>query len=119
MPSHAYFINTARVGIHDEPALVEALRVKRIAGAGLDVWDPEPPPASHLLMQFDNVLASPHTAGVTFESCKNIATIAAQQLQDVLDGKRPPRLLNPEVRPAYARRIERLLGFAPTQESSC
>lgn len=115
MQPHAYFINTARGGIHDEPALVDALRDKRIAGAGLDVWDLEPPPASHPLMQFDNVLVSPHTAGVTFESRKNIATIAAQQLLDVLDGKRPPRLLNPEVWPAYSRRFERILDFAPTQ----
>ncbi len=111
---HAYFINTARGGIHDEAALVEALRSKKIAGAGLDVWDLEPPPASHPLMQFDNVLVSPHTAGVTYESRKNIATIAAQQLLDALDGKRPPRLLNPEVWPAYANRFERIIGFRPT-----
>ena len=114
MPKHAYFINTARGGIHDEAALVDALRDQRIAGAGLDVWDLEPPPASHPLMQFDNVLVSPHTAGVTVESRKNIATIAAQQLLDVLDGKQPPRLLNPEVWPAYAKRFERILGFPPT-----
>ncbi len=115
MQSHAYFINTARGGIHDEPALVDALRDRRIAGAGLDVWDLEPPPASHPLMQFDNVLVSPHTAGVTLESRKNIATIAAEQLLDVLAGKRPPRLLNPEVWPEYSRRFERILGFAPSQ----
>src|ERR1700716_4658413 len=68
MQPHAYFITTARGFIHDEPALLEALRDKRIAGAGLDVWAKEPPPPDHPLLQFDNVLASPHTAGVTKEA---------------------------------------------------
>ena len=68
MQPHAYFITTARGFIHDEAALFEVLRDKRIAGAGLDVWDKEPPPPDHPLLQFDNVLASPHTAGVTKEA---------------------------------------------------
>ena len=68
MQPHAYFITTARGFIHDEDALLEALRDKRIAGAGLDVWAKEPPPPDHPLLQFDNVLASPHTAGVTREA---------------------------------------------------
>src|SRR4029077_19101035 len=67
MQPHAYFITTARGFIHDEAALVEALRNKQIAGAGLDVWAKEPPPPDHPLLQFDNVLASPHTAGGTPE----------------------------------------------------
>src|SRR5580698_3872517 len=58
MQRHAYFITTARGFIHDEAALLEALRNKQIAGAGLDVWAKEPPPADHPLLQFDNVLAS-------------------------------------------------------------
>src|ERR1700716_724546 len=94
MQPHAYFITTARGFIHDEPALLEALRDKRIAGAGLDVWAKEPPPPDHPLLQFDNVLASPHTAGVTREARINMAKIAAEQLLDALDGKRPPRLIN-------------------------
>src|ERR1700727_3029523 len=65
MQRHAYFITTARGFIHDEVALAEALRNKLIAGAGLDVWAKEPPPPDHPLLQFDNVLASPQTAGVT------------------------------------------------------
>ena len=68
MQPHAFFITTARGFIHDEAALFEALRDKRIAGAGLDVWAKEPPPPDHPLLQFDNVLASPHTAGVTKEA---------------------------------------------------
>jgi D-3-phosphoglycerate dehydrogenase len=113
MQKHAYFITTARGGIHDEAALAEALAARRIAGAGLDVWEKEPPPHTHPLMAFDNVVISPHTAGVTIESRNNIARIAAEQMLDILDGKRPERLLNPEVWPAYCERFQRILGFAP------
>ncbi len=86
---------------------------KQIAGAGLDVWEDEPPPHDHRLMAFDNVLVSPHTAGATFESRDNMARYAAEQLIDILDGKRPPRLINPEVWPAYCERFERILGVRP------
>jgi D-3-phosphoglycerate dehydrogenase len=113
MQPTAYFITTARGFIHDEVALEQALRDKRIAGAGLDVWAKEPPPPDHPLLQFDNVLASPHTAGVTKEARENMARIAAEQMIDALDGKRPPRLVNPEVWPAYVKRFERAFGFAP------
>jgi D-3-phosphoglycerate dehydrogenase len=113
MQPHAYFITTARGFIHDEAALAEALRNKQIAGAGLDVWAKEPPPPDHPLLQFDNVLASPHTAGVTKEARINMGKIAAEQLLDALDGKRPPRIINPEVWPAYVKRFERTFGFIP------
>src|ERR1700722_1240828 len=113
MQPHAYFITTARGFIHDEAALLQALRDKRIAGAGLDVWSKEPPPPEHPLLQLDNVLASPHTAGVTKEARENMARVAAEQLLDALDGKRPPRLINPEVWPAYVKRFERTFGFSP------
>jgi D-3-phosphoglycerate dehydrogenase len=113
MQPHAYFITTARGFIHDEGALVEALRDKRIAGAGLDVWAKEPPPPDHPLLQFDNVLASPHTAGVTREARANMGRIAAEQILGALDGKRPPRMINPEVWPHYAERFQRTFGFAP------
>ncbi len=113
MQPHAYFITTARGGIHDEAALAEALTAKRIAGAGLDVWEEEPPPNEHPLLKFDNVLVSPHTAGITRQSRHNIARIAAEQMPDILDGRRPPRLLNPEVWPVYAERFARILGFRP------
>jgi D-3-phosphoglycerate dehydrogenase len=100
MQPHAYFITTARGFIHDERALAEALRAKQIAGAGLDVWDKEPPAADHPLLQFDNVIASPHTAGMTREARANMGRIAAEQLVMTLDGKRPPRIVNPQVWPA-------------------
>jgi D-3-phosphoglycerate dehydrogenase len=113
MQPHAYFITTARGFIHDEAALLEALRNKLIAGAGLDVWAKEPPPPDHPLLQFDNVLASPHTAGVTREARTNMGRIAAEQMLDALDGKRPPRIINPVVWPRYAERFQRAFGFAP------
>jgi len=59
------------------------------------------------------VLASPHTAGVTKEARENMGRIAAEQLLDALDGKRPPRLINPEAWPAYAKRFEQVFGVTP------
>ncbi|HEY7246479.1 MAG TPA: hydroxyacid dehydrogenase [Xanthobacteraceae bacterium] len=113
MGPHAYFITTARGLIHDERALEEALRGKRIAGAGLDVWDQEPPPPDHPLLALDNVIASPHTAGVTHEARANMGRIAAEQLIMTLGGKRPPRIVNPQVWPLYARRFAAAFGMAP------
>ena len=113
MQPHAYFITTARGGIHDEAELAAALTAKTIAGAGLDVWEDEPPPSDHPLLHFDNVVVSPHTAGITRQSRHNIARIAAEQMLDILDGKKPPRLLNPEVWPAYRARFASILGFQP------
>jgi D-3-phosphoglycerate dehydrogenase len=113
MQPHAYFITTARGFIHDEDALLAALRDKRIAGAGLDVWSREPPPPEHPLLQLDNVLASPHTAGVTREARENMGRIAAEQVLDALDGKRPPRIINPEVWPRYSARFAATFGVTP------
>ena len=113
MQKHAYFITTARGFIHDEAALLDALEQKRIAGAGLDVWSKEPPPPEHPLLQFDNVLASPHTAGVTREARENMGRIAAEQMLDALDGKRPPRIINPEAWAHYSERFARTFGVPP------
>jgi len=113
MQPHAYFITTARGFIHDEAALADALRAGAIAGAGLDVWDKEPPAPSHPLLKLDNVIASPHTAGMTREARANMGRIAAEQLIMALDGKRPPRIVNPQAWPAYAERFERAFGFRP------
>jgi D-3-phosphoglycerate dehydrogenase / 2-oxoglutarate reductase len=113
MQKHGYFITTARGGIHDEAALAAALTVGQVAGAGLDVWEDEPPPSDHPLLKFDNVVVSPHTAGITRQSRHNIAKIAAEQMLTILDGKKPPRLLNPEVWGDYADRFTRILGFRP------
>jgi D-3-phosphoglycerate dehydrogenase len=110
MQPHAYFITTARGSIHDETALVAALRDGKIAGAGLDVWSKEPPAPNHPLLGFDNVIVSSHTAGVTHEARQNIATVAAEQIIDLFDGVRAPRILNPEVWDVFSERLERMFG---------
>jgi D-3-phosphoglycerate dehydrogenase len=115
MRPDAYLISTARGHIHDEAALADALRHRRLAGAGLDVWATEPPPREHPLLAFDNVLVSPHTAGVTKETRFNMGKIAAEQILDAVDGKPLARKVNPEVWPAYAQRFARQFGFAPQE----
>jgi D-3-phosphoglycerate dehydrogenase / 2-oxoglutarate reductase len=109
----AYLISTARGHIHDEAALAAALAKRAIAGAGLDVWAAEPPPLEHPLLAFDNVLVSPHTAGVTKETRHNMGKIAAMQVLDAIDGKPVKRVVNPQVWPLYAQRFEQAMGFAP------
>ncbi len=100
----AIFINTARGGIHDEGALHEALVSGHLAGAGLDVWAKEPPPADHPLLVHPAVIASVHTGGVTHESRERVARMAAEAFIDAAAGRVPPRLLNPEVLPRYGER---------------
>ena len=113
MKPTAYFVTTARGYIHDEKALEDALRAKKLAGAGLDVWEDEPPPLDHPLLTFDNVMVSPHTAGVTYEARENMGRIAAQQVLAALDGKPVERILNPEVWPRYAARFKETFGVMP------
>jgi D-3-phosphoglycerate dehydrogenase / 2-oxoglutarate reductase len=113
MKPTAYFITTARGSIHDEEALEQALRDKKIAGAGLDVWEKEPPPAKHPLMKYDNVIVTPHMAGVTLEARARMGQFAAEQMLDALDGKPVSRIINPQVFADYAKRFERAFGFAP------
>jgi D-3-phosphoglycerate dehydrogenase len=113
MQKHAYFVTAARGGIHDEAALIEALREKRIAGAGVDVWDVEPPLPDHPLLEMDNVIATPHIGGATIESRIQAAQAAARQILEVFEGRRPPRLLNPQAWPLFCTRFEREFGFRP------
>jgi D-3-phosphoglycerate dehydrogenase len=93
----AYLMNCARGPLVDEPALVEALRNKVIAGAALDVFEPEPSLDDNPLYQMPNVIVTPHLAGVTREAAKRMAIGAAEQTLQVLRGDRPPRMVNPEV----------------------
>lgn len=110
MKKGALFITTARGGIHDEQALVDALRSGHLAGAGIDVWDREPPPLDHPLLAMENVFATFHSAGVTHECRRDVAAMAAEQIAGLAAGGRPPRLVNPEVWPAYEQRRARILG---------
>jgi D-3-phosphoglycerate dehydrogenase len=98
MKKSAYLVNTARGGIVDEAALHAALTAGTIAGAGVDVFDPEPPPADHPLLRLANFVTSPHMAGVTRESMDRMAVQAADNVLSVFDGK-PIRenAVNPEV----------------------
>ncbi len=113
MKPTAYFVNTARGGIHKEDDLVQALEAGQLAGAGLDVWWEEPTPKDHPLLQFDNVIATPHSAGVTEEAITNMREWAADQWIEIFQGKVPPRLINPEVWPKYQTRFEEKLGSKP------
>ena len=106
-------ITTARGGIVSEDALEAALKSGHIAGAGLDVWVEEPPPLTHPLLKFDNVIATYHTAGVTHDSRTAMAEWNAEQVAVILRGERPPRLINPEAWGRYAQRFERVFGFRP------
>jgi len=87
MKSTAYLVNTARGGIINETALHQALSHGIIAGAGLDVFDREPPAPDNPLLTLTNVITAPHMAGVTVESFDRMAVSTAQNLLDVLDGK--------------------------------
>lgn len=113
MKDGAVYVATARGYIHDETALIDALNTGKLAGAGVDVWDIEPPPTDHRLLAMDNVVLSPHTAGITVESRRNIARIAAEQLVEVRNGKKPPRLLNPDVWPKFQERFKATFGMRP------
>ena len=102
MKPTAYFINTARGRIVDEDALIEALRSGKIAGAALDVyyheppavWDPEVPAA---LRELDNVILAPHNGGATFDSRARQVMPLAEGIRDLIEGRRPAGLLNPEI----------------------
>jgi len=113
MQPRSYLITTARGGIVDEIALAEAVKSGHIAGAGVDVWNDEPPPLSHPLLALDNVIATFHTAGITQDSRENMRNWNAEQVAGILRGERPPRLINPEAWPKFAQRFERIFGFAP------
>lgn len=113
MKPSAYFVNTSRGGTYKEDDLVRALKDKKIAGAGIDVFLEEPPPTDHPLMAFDNVIVSPHNAGITHEAMANVSVVSADQWIDIFDGKVPPRLINPKAWPKYSERFERILGFKP------
>jgi D-3-phosphoglycerate dehydrogenase len=113
MQPGSYLITTARGGVVDEDALAAALKSGHLAGAGVDVWNEEPPPASHPLLALDNVIATHHTAGITHDSRDNMRDWNAQQVIGILRGERPPRLVNPEAWPRFAERFERIFGISP------
>jgi len=95
MKPTAFIINTARGAIIDEVALVRALKKKRIAGAGLDVFENEPkvPPA---LLKMKNVVLTPHLGSAVMEVREQMANIVVDNLEALLDGRVPPNCVNPQ-----------------------
>jgi phosphoglycerate dehydrogenase-like enzyme len=94
MKSTAYLVNTSRGPIVDEPALVEALQKKAIAGAALDVFDEEPLPLDHPLRRLENTVVTPHVGYVTTETYKIFFDQTVENIRAFLDGK-PVRVINP------------------------
>lgn len=99
MKSTAYIINCARGPIIDEAALYAALRDRRIAGAGLDVLEEAAPSVDNPLFQLDNVLVTPHVAFLSQQSVHELEVRTAQATADVLQGRMPQFLVNPNVLP--------------------
>jgi glyoxylate reductase len=96
MKPTAFLVNTARGPIVDEEALARALAEKRIAGAGLDVYEHEPRPDARLL-RMENVVFSPHTGSAVSELREAMAHVVVDNILAVLEGRRPPNCYNPEI----------------------
>lgn len=96
MKSNAILVNTARGPVVDEDALVEALKSRKIAGAGLDVFESEPHVHPNLI-ELDNVVLAPHIGSATGETRLRMATLAVKNLLAMLAGERPANVVNPEI----------------------
>lgn len=97
MHSSAVIVNCSRGGIIDERALAEALKNGAIGGAGIDVFEAEPPSADNPLFALPNIVLSPHVAGVTESGMKGMALACVDAIEAIVTGERPANLLNPEV----------------------
>lgn len=97
MKRSAFLINTSRGGLIDHEALRQALQAGRLAGAALDVFEPEPPDLSHPLCRDERMIATPHAAFLSAESLVDLRTRAAGQIATALRGERPANVVNPEV----------------------
>lgn len=93
----SYLINVSRGAIIDEAALVEALRSGHLAGAGIDVFDPEPAAADHPLFQLPNTICTSHIGSYTSACVLRMQVMACEQVAGALRGERPTSLVNPEV----------------------
>jgi D-3-phosphoglycerate dehydrogenase len=107
MRPSAFLINTSRGPLIDQDALVRALQERRIAGAGLEVADPEPLPDGHPLYDLENVVLSPHISGGADDAMVQLGRASTTQALRVLRGLRSHRVLNPEVLPGLFERQQR------------
>jgi len=101
----AILVNVSRGAVVDDTGLIEALRNGRIGGAALDVFATQPLPPDHSYFSFDNVIVTPHMAGITEESMMRMGVGAAEEAIRVLANHLPVNLRNPEVLPHYRRRF--------------
>ena len=101
----ALLVNVSRGPVVDDAALIEALSAGRIGGAALDVFVTQPLPPDHPYFGFDNVIVTPHMAGITEESMMRMGVGAAEEAIRVLQGELPVNLRNPEVVEHYRRRF--------------
>ena len=114
MKPTALLVNTSRAPLIAPGALVDALRAGRPGMAAIDVYDEEPVrDTTHPLLNMDNVIASPHIAGMTVETMTEMCEATALQWLTIFDGGVPPRLVNSEAWPRYCDRFADLLGFRP------
>ena len=97
MKSTAYLINTSRGEVVDEEALIEALKEKRLGGAGLDVFWGEPTNVNPELYSLENAVLIPHIGSASFETRSKMAEMAASAVIDVMEGRKPTHIVNPEV----------------------
>ena len=97
MKRGAILINAARGGLVDESALIQALDTEHLMGAGLDVFDPEPPEVGNPLLQRENVITTPHLAGVTGAGKERMWRMAIENIMAVMHGIKPENIINPEV----------------------
>jgi phosphoglycerate dehydrogenase-like enzyme len=104
MKPTAILINCSRGGTVDQAALVRALEEGRIAGAGLDVTEPEPLPAGHPLLSMDNVVLTSHVGGAAWEFVPRMVQNSSRDGVRVLRGERPHHIVNPAVWPKLTAR---------------
>jgi D-3-phosphoglycerate dehydrogenase / 2-oxoglutarate reductase len=98
MKPTAYLVNTSRGGVIDEPALIAALQRGQLAGAGLDVFETEPPDPANPLLHMDNVIGTPHGLSHAEESVLRCASMTEENVLAIVEGRLPPYLVNPKVR---------------------
>lgn len=110
LKQNAFIVNVSRGAVLDEPALIAALRERRIGGAALDVYATQPLPRDSELLRLDNAILSTHLAGLSAESLEAMSRIATEETLRILTGEKPLNFCNPEVwEKSLARRKQ--LGF--------